>query len=79
MEHVFIDMREQGLVLSKHFKNKDLVSVEDILAELEDTLDKLDYLQEEFDDYKEYVKDNYREIPYSEQVGYNERNFFEER
>lgn len=75
MEHIFIDIREQGVSLAKHFKNKDLVSVETILAELEDTLDRLEYLQEEFDDYKEYVKDNYREIPYSEQVGFTEKDY----
>lgn len=78
MENIYVDMREQGYTLSNHFKNKDLVSVEDILIELVEVIDELENLQEEFEDYKEYVQDNYREIPYSEQVGYNERDFYEE-
>lgn len=75
MENIYVDMREQGITLNKHFKNKDLVSVEEILSELEEVIDDLEYLKEEFDDYKEYVKDNYREIPYSEQVGFTEKDY----
>ena len=78
MENIYVDMREQGFTLSRHFKNKDLVSVEDILIELEEVIDELENLKEEFEDYKEYVQDNYREIPYSEQIGYNPRDFYEE-
>ena len=77
MENIYIDMREQGTTLSNYFENKDLVSVEDLLSELENALEKLDCLQEEFDDYKEYVKDNYRELSQAEQIGFNERDFYE--
>ena len=58
MENIYIDMREQGFTLSNHFKNKDMVSVEDLLTELENTLEKIDCLQEEFDDYKEITLQN---------------------
>lgn len=77
MEHIYIDMREQGFTLSNHFKNKDMVSVEDILIELEQVIDDMEALQEEFDDYKRDVEDNYKPISYAEQVGFNERNFYE--
>lgn len=77
MENIYIDMREQGFTLSNHFKNKDMVSVEDILIELEQVIDDMEALQEEFDDYKRDVEDNYKPISYAEQVGFNERNFYE--
>lgn len=78
MDNIYVDMREQGFVLSRHFKNKDMVSVEEILTELEELIDDLEYLKEEFDDYKRDVEENYQMIPYAEQIGYNERDFFEE-
>lgn len=78
MENIYVDMREQGYTLARYFKSKDLVSVEEILDELVEVIDELENLQEEFEDYKEYVQDNYREIPYSEQIGYNPRDFYEE-
>ena len=55
MENIYVDMREQGYTLSRHFKNKDLVSVEDILTELEEVIDELENLQDEFEDYKRDV------------------------
>lgn len=77
MEHIYIDMREQGFTLSNHFKNKDMVSIEEILAELEQVIDDKGALQEEFDDFKREVEDNYKPISYAEQVGFNERDFYE--
>lgn len=78
MENIYVDMREQGTTLKKYFKNKDMVSVEDILKELEQALDDKESLQEKYDDYKEYVKDNYRELSQAELIGYNPRDFYEE-
>lgn len=78
MDNIYVDMREQGFTLSRHFKNKDMVSVEEILTELEELIDDLGYLREEFDDYKRDVEDNYRPLTQAEQIGYNERDFFEE-
>lgn len=77
MENIYIDMREQGHTLSNYFKNKDLVSVEDILTEFEQVIDDKEALQEKFDDFKRDVEDNYKPISYAEQVGFNERDFYE--
>lgn len=77
MENIYVDMREQGFTLSRHFKNKDMVSVEEILTELEELIDDLEYLKEEFDDYKRDVEDNYRPLTQAEQIGYNEKDFYE--
>ena len=77
MDNIYVDMREQGFTLSRHFKNKDMVSVEEILTELEELIDDLGYLREEFDDYKRDVEDNYRPLTQAEQIGYNEKDFYE--
>ena len=78
MENIYVDMREQGFTLSNHFKNKDMVSVEDILTRLEELIDDIEHLQDEFDDYKQYVEDNYKPLSQAEQIGYNPRDFYEE-
>lgn len=78
MENIYVDMRKQGAILYNRF-HKDFVSVEDVLTELEEVIDDMEALQEEFDNYKEYVKDNYRELSQAELIGYNERDFYEER
>lgn len=77
MENIYIDMREQGFTLSNHFKNKDFVSVEDILKELEQVIDDKEALQEEFDDFKRDVEDNYKPIPMSEHLGIDDTDFYE--
>lgn len=77
MENIYIDMREQGFTLSNYFKNKDLVSVEDILSELEEVIDELEDVKEKFKDYQREVEDNYKPISYAEQVGFNERDYYE--
>ena len=79
MEHIYIDMREQGFVLSRYFKNKDMVSVEDVLTEFEEIIDELENLKEEFDEYKRDVEDNYKPIPMSEHLGIDDTDFYEER
>ena len=69
MNNVFIKTDEMPSWLAdKLFKNKDLVSLDEIICALEDTLDDLDHLQEEFDDYKEYIESNYKEMSWKEQV-----------
>lgn len=77
MENIYIDMREQGTTLSNYFKYKDFVSVEEVLTRLEELIDDIDHLQEEFEDYKRDVEDNYRPLTQAEQIGYNERDFYE--
>ena len=79
MEHIYIDMREQGFTLSRHFKNKDMVSVEDVLKELEQVIDDLEDEKEKFKEYQRDVEDNCRPIPMSEHLGIDDRDFYEDR
>lgn len=76
MDNIYIDMREQGFTLSNYYKNKDLVKLEDILSDFEQAIDDMEALQEKFDDYKEYVKDNYKELSQAELIGFNEKDYY---
>ncbi len=59
-------------LFEKHFKNKDLISLEDLICEFENVSDELGCLQDEFENFKQEVNDNYKPISLQEQIGYNE-------
>lgn len=67
-----ICMKEYNL---DSFKEKDLYSWEEIINKIEELECELKSTQEEYEDYKEYVKENYREISYSQQVGISDEDF----
>lgn len=45
---------------------------------ISDLCDEFDCLQVEFEDFKRDVEENYRPLTQAEQIGYNERDFYEE-
>lgn len=47
---------------NKYFKDKDFYSIDELIAIIEDLDSDKERLQEEFNDYKEYVQENYKEI-----------------
>lgn len=59
----------------KYFKGTDLATVEDLIGVIEDIKDDRDFLQDEYDNYKQYVKDNYKYMEQKEQIGYDERTW----
>lgn len=61
------------------FEDSDTITIEELFSTIDELNSEIDRLKEESDDYKEYVKDNYRELSQAELIGYNERDFFEER
>lgn len=42
---------------------------------LEELLMEIDRIEEEYEDFKQNVEDNYRRIPISEQVGISDKDF----
>lgn len=56
----------------KYFNDKDLISIYDIVDLLENVVDDYEKLQEEFEDYKQYVESNFKEMSQAEQIGWNE-------
>lgn len=81
--NTYINLKEcDDVYVLDEFKNKDLVSVEELLdkiselaAEVEDLKDDLDEVKREYEDLEQDLEDNYKPISYAEQVGYSERDF----
>lgn len=62
MNEVYINLKDiNSGVLNDIFKNKDLVSVEELVDKLEDYYAEIEKQQEEIDDLKEY-KNQYCEL-----------------
>ena len=59
----------------KYFKNQDFVSVDDLIAIIEDLDSDLENLQEKYEDFKQDVEDNYKPLSIAEQVGISDRDF----
>ena len=72
---VYVNMKEINDDIADYFDGKDLVTVDELLDAIDTLLYDVKYLKEEMHDYKQYVADNYREIPYSEQVCVSDRDF----
>lgn len=65
MEEVYILKSEMNSWIKKHF-DKDIISINDLLILIEDLDSELEYTKEKFEDYKQYVKDNYKQLTPSE-------------
>ena len=61
------------------FADSDTITIEELFSTIDELNSEIDHLQEEYDEYKEYVKDNYRELSQAELIGFNPRDFYEER
>ena len=74
MENVMINLEGYDW-LKRLFDGKDLVSIEDMIELIDELQYDRDYIKEEFEDYKNYVADNYKPIPYGEQVDISDKDF----
>lgn len=77
MDNIFIDIRDQGAVIGDFFKGKSLVNLDEVLYKFEEVIEELDYLKEEFEDYKKHVEENYRPLTQAELVGVFDSDFVE--
>lgn len=72
-------IKEKTLTYYDEFKVPDkeqyYIESENINVMLEDLLNKINILEEEIEDIKQDIEDNYRPIPYSEQVEISDRDF----
>lgn len=73
--NVYVNMKEINEDIADYFDGKDLVTIDELLDAIDTLLYEVKHLQEEMDDYKKYVEDNYNPIPYSEQVCVSDRDF----
>lgn len=74
MDEVFIDIRKENTWFRKYF-DTDYVSIEQLLATIEDLDGEVENWKEKYQDLEEDLRENYRPIPYAEQVGVSDRDF----
>ena len=74
MNEVYIDIRKENAWIRKYFNN-DFVSIETLLATIEDLDATIENWKEKYEDLEEDLKENYKPIPYAEQVCVSDRDF----
>lgn len=72
MNEVFIDMRKQNRWVQKYFKNKDLVSVEELISCIEDLDSEIDTLNEQLREATKTDEERYDEYLWEEADRYND-------
>ena len=61
MNNVYINTNEMASwVVDKYFKDKDIVSIDEILCALEDASDDLEHYKELYEDLQQDLHDNYK-------------------
>jgi len=76
MDEIFIKTSSYDC-LEKHFKDRDLTTIEELIGLIEDLDYDLENLKEEFDDFKNEVKEHYKPIPFDpyDEYGISESDF----
>lgn len=71
----FIDVRGLNSELKEYLGDTDIVEVGKLVGYLENLFIEYKELEEEFEDYKQDISDNYEPIPVSRQVDVSDRDF----
>ena len=74
MDEVYIDIRKENAWIRKYF-NTDFVSIETLLATIEDLDGEVENWKEKYEDLEEDLRENYKPISYAEQVCVSDRDF----
>lgn len=51
------------------------INEDDVIYMLEELVSEYERVEEQLEDLREEIKENYRPVSYKEQVGYNEKDF----
>lgn len=62
MEKLLVDIREESKQIKRIFKNKDLISINDLLSKIEELDDDKEYLEDKIKDMEQDIEDNYKPI-----------------
>jgi hypothetical protein len=65
MEEIMINIKGWNSILNKKYKDKDLISLEDLIADYENALGEIEELEdkiEELQNPEEYEEDRYEDI-----------------
>lgn len=75
MENVYIKVAELNEYVAKYFPKQDIVSVEELIATIEDLDVELDREREKYKDLEQNLQDNYKPIGPYQMYGINEKDF----
>lgn len=75
MNDVYIKTIQLPERVQKLFRNQDIISINKLIDELDDTLYELNCAEDEKDRLKEYYEDNYKPIDNYELYGVSEKDF----
>lgn len=67
---LYLKTNELNTWISKYFQNKDLITVDDLIACIEDLDGELDHLREELENVIQDRDDNYKRKSVEEQIGW---------
>lgn len=59
MEEIMINIKGWNLKINERFKDKDLISLQDLIDDYENLIDEKEDLQNELDDLKSFKEDDY--------------------
>ena len=65
--------RAETLTCYDYKRKDDLIPADSFIDIIEDLIIEIDHIQEELDDFKQDVNDNYEPITIKEQISYNEK------
>ena len=79
MEQVYIVIKDMNECFLKHYLEKrfkkDLISIDELLGLTEDLIGEVDSLEEQLEDLKQDLHDNYKPISASEMYDIDDRYF----
>lgn len=64
---LLLDLRKESDWIKERFANKDLITLEQLLADYEDLIFENEHLEEALRDLKQDLQDNYKPIPQADQ------------
>lgn len=73
MDNVYVNLEDD---YCRRFFKSNFVTVEEILEMLVELDDKRDALEEELEELRQDLEENYRPIPVSERLGIDDRDFY---
>ena len=76
MNEIYIKTSDLNKWISKYFPNKDLISITELIGCIEDLDIEIDNLNQQLEEIKEDITDNYKRKTVAEQVGISDSDFY---
>ena len=68
MNELLLDIRNQNEWVKERFKNKDIITLEELLGDYQDLISEVEHLEEKIKDMEQDIEENYEQISVWKQV-----------